>query len=202
SIKRTGAGFQSIIDCIYSPTMIFLAALFLGDPITSHQVIGATFIILSILLSSRGFSSQENQSSGIIFGVLAQISVVIGILIITDLFSKVSILHLTTLRLLFGQFFLVLIMRPKKEHLKTLFWPVERKEFKYVFLSALFGSFLATYFWLLGFKYSVVGNAAIYNQTSSLFIFILAWIFLKEQFTLKKGFSLIMALLGAIAVSL
>ena len=68
------------------------------------------------------------------------------------------------------------------------------------------GSFLGTYLsvvlWLAGFKYTLAGRAAIYNQLSTIIIVILARIFLKEPLNKKKIIGVILAISGAIVVSL
>jgi drug/metabolite transporter (DMT)-like permease len=66
---------------------------------------------------------------------------------------------------------------------------------------AFFGTFLSVIFWLSGFKYTLAGRAAIYNQLSTIFIILLAAIFLKEVMTKRKWFSVFLAMSGAIIVS-
>jgi drug/metabolite transporter (DMT)-like permease len=72
-------------------------------------------------------------------------------------------------------------------------------------VSLLAGSFLGTFlsviFWLAGYKFTLAGRAAIYNQLSTIFIIILAAIFLKEVMTKKKWAAVSLALAGAFIVS-
>ena len=63
------------------------------------------------------------------------------------------------------------------------------------------GTFLSVIFWLAGYKYTLAGRAAIYIQLSTIFIIILASIFLKEIMTKKKWAAVTLALLGAFIVS-
>ena len=68
--------------------------------------------------------------------------------------------------------------------------------------SAIMGTYLSVIFWLAGYKYTLAGRAAIYNQLSTIFIIVLARIFLKESFTFKKIIGLIFAIIGAILVTI
>ena len=72
--------------------------------------------------------------------------------------------------------------------------------------SVLFGSFLGTYlsviFWLAGYKYTLAGKAAIYNQLSTVFIILLARYFLNEAMTMRKTVGVSLAIVGAILVGL
>jgi drug/metabolite transporter (DMT)-like permease len=67
---------------------------------------------------------------------------------------------------------------------------------------AIFGAFMATLFWVGGFKYLPAGRAAIFNQLSTVFIIVLAYIFLKEKFTMRKAIGTVLALLGSVLVAM
>ena len=66
---------------------------------------------------------------------------------------------------------------------------------------ALLGTYLSVILWLLGFKYTLAGKAAIYNQLSTILIIILARVFLKESMNLRKWFAVILSVCGALLVS-
>ena len=54
---------------------------------------------------------------------------------------------------------------------------------------------------MAGFKYLEAGRAAIYNQLSTVFIILLAYFLLKEEFTWRKAIGVILALIGAYLVA-
>jgi drug/metabolite transporter (DMT)-like permease len=66
---------------------------------------------------------------------------------------------------------------------------------------ALLGPFLATLFWIAGFKYLEAGRAAIYNQLSTAFIILSAYFFLGEKLTKRKMLGVVLALTGASIVA-
>ena len=68
--------------------------------------------------------------------------------------------------------------------------------------NAFFGTFLSVIFWLAGFKYTLAGRAAIYNQLSTIFIILLASVFLNQQMTKRKWVAVSLALMGSFVVSL
>ena len=72
---------------------------------------------------------------------------------------------------------------------------------QYVILGAILGTYLSVIFWLAGYKYTLAGRAAIYNQLSTVFIIILARVFLKEPMTSKKIIGVSLAIFGAMIVS-
>jgi drug/metabolite transporter (DMT)-like permease len=67
--------------------------------------------------------------------------------------------------------------------------------------AAVLGSYLAMVCWIGGLKYTKVGVAAILNQSSTIYILILAAIFLKEPFTRRKLVASIVALAGILLVT-
>lgn len=68
-------------------------------------------------------------------------------------------------------------------------------------LMAVLDSFLASLFWISGFKYLDAGSAAIYNQLSTVSIIILAYLLLKEKLTKRKAAGIVLALVGTFIVA-
>jgi drug/metabolite transporter (DMT)-like permease len=66
---------------------------------------------------------------------------------------------------------------------------------------SILGPFLATLCWVAGFKHLTVGRAAIFNQMSTVFIVILAYVILKEQFTTRKTVGVVLAIIGSLIVA-
>jgi drug/metabolite transporter (DMT)-like permease len=54
--------------------------------------------------------------------------------------------------------------------------------------------------WLAGMKYTQASIASALNQTSTIFIFIFAAIFLKESINLKRTIGIILAFIGSFLV--
>ena len=72
--------------------------------------------------------------------------------------------------------------------------------------TVVFGSILGTYlsviFWLAGYKYTLASRAAIYNQLSTIFIILMARIFLKEELSIKKMIGVGLSIIGALIVGI
>ena len=67
---------------------------------------------------------------------------------------------------------------------------------------SFFGTYLSVILWLAGFKYTLAGRAAIYNQLSTVLISIMAVYFLKDTLTLKKKIGIFVSFVGAIIVTI
>ena len=71
-----------------------------------------------------------------------------------------------------------------------------------ILIAAILGTYLSVIFWLAGFKYTLAGRAAIYNQLSTILIIIMAVLFLKETMNVKKWIGITLSIIGAILVSM
>ena len=71
-----------------------------------------------------------------------------------------------------------------------------------VLLGSILGTYLSVIFWLAGYKYTLAGRAAIYNQLSTVFIVMMARIILKEPLSYRKIIGVILSIIGAIMVSM
>jgi drug/metabolite transporter (DMT)-like permease len=67
-------------------------------------------------------------------------------------------------------------------HLRRL----DRRGWAFLVIAAVVGQLLAMVMWLAGYKYTSASIAAILNESSSVFIVLLAWLVLREPMTRRK----------------
>jgi len=206
AIKRIGASLNALISCIYSPLVMLFAFLFLDETMPLIGVIGGAFVVTAVIVAGNTHSiegvDRNRLASGIFYAVLSEIAMVAAVIMIRDIFREQSVYWVLSFRFFVGTFFMLPLLLSKKvrTNLKSMLKPVKQRN--WIILGSLFGPFLATILWLLGFKYTLAGKAAVYNQLSTIFIFILAAIFLKEKLTTKRVIALILGVFGAVLVSL
>jgi drug/metabolite transporter (DMT)-like permease len=68
--------------------------------------------------------------------------------------------------------------------------------------ATLLGSYIALLAWIAGMKYTLVGIAAILNQTSTIFILLFASLLLQEPVTRRKIIASVLAIAGILLVTL
>ncbi len=151
-----------------------------------------------IINSADGNSSGDNTYLfGLIAGFLSMISVAIGIVIIKELLETTGVLWATMVRVgaaIVSLMILVLFLPKKKQYFKELKFS---KAWLTAFPASVSGNFLALLCWIGGMKYTSASRAAILNQMSTIFIFILAAVFLKEKITTNKSIAILLAVSGA-----
>lgn len=206
SLNRIGASLSAIVGYMYSPSIIILSVLFLNERLSLLQILGM-ILILFALISTTQIKLPRNLTRkkllvGILWGVFASVATAISVILIKPLLTKTPLLWATEIRLVAGFFSLLII---------TLFLPNRHQIIASLFTTkslgyTIGGSLVGTYFtlvvWLGGMKYTQASIAAPLNQTSYIFVFILAAILLKEPITLIRLFAIIVAFSGALLVFL
>ena len=205
SLRRLGSGISAVVSTIYTPTVFIIAFVLFRESINLQSYIGGALVLGGITISvfqPPNAVKKRDLYVGILFGIMANILTAYSVLIIKPIMKNNSVVYVALYRFSVGFFFGILI-----NLLKGGIKPVVQK-FKqgltnrYVVLGAILGTYLSVIFWLAGYKYTLAGRAAIYNQLSTVFIIILARIFLKEPMTSKKIIGVSLAIFGAIVVSI
>jgi drug/metabolite transporter (DMT)-like permease len=207
SLNILGASLAAIVDCFYSPFVIILSYVFLSERLNGWQLSGVLLIITAVLTVARkshgenGRISRKDLVRGIILGILAMLFVAIGIVLVKPMLSGVEIFWATGVRLIGGTLGVLAFLpfHPKRrEVLRPL---LDLSNWKTMIPASFLGSFLSLLFWMGGMKFAFASVAAILNQMSTIFIFILAVVFLKEKATLWKIVAVVLAFIGAFLAS-
>ena len=209
SLNLIGVGLISIVDCLYSPMIIFFAVLLLKEDLVAAHYLGTAIILMAVFFSSRhappAGRTRGQLVLGIMLAVVAIILMTFGIVLARPVLclGNFPLIWATTLRLFVGTVALVLfaaVSRNRKEYWSTfrpsaIWWSSVP--------ASILGTYFAMIFWVAGFKYADESAVAgILNQTSIIFAIILASIFLKERFTMRKLISVIVASAGVVVIVL
>jgi len=206
ALNRLGASLTAIVDCFYSPFVIALSFVLLGERLSPVQLIGAALVVSAVLtLAKEGKLEKIGRKDlvlGIVFGVLAMFFVAFGIVMVKPVLGSVSVFWSTLVRLAGGSLALAVLvpfLRNRKAVLGPLF---ERRNWKALIPAAFFGSYLSLILWMGGMKYAKASVAAVLNQLNTIFIVIIAAIFLKERLTGWKILAVVLAFVGAYLASM
>lgn len=208
ALRRLGATLQALVDCLYAPLVVILAAVFTGETLNLVEVVGGALVLGSIFVAfNRPLENNpiENTAlkAGFFFGVGAQFCSALSIFALRDHLLRGSVLQVTAYRFLFGTLLLLPIWLARTPQALSQTTArrgrLTRSAALWLVLGAFFGPFLAIYLWLLGFKWTSAPRSAILNQMATVFTVILAAIILKEEITPRK---LVAVGLGAVGSAL
>jgi len=206
SLNLLGAGLSAIVESLYSPFIIALSMLWLGERLTVLQIIGAIMVIAAVLTTIQVRKNRQLERKhllrGILYGVIATAAMAVGIVMIKPLLNRSPLLWATEVRLLGAAVTLIVITIIHPQRRKIISSLSSKKSWIYMLSGSFLGAYLAMFIWLAGMKYANVSIASALNQTSTLFIFIFASIMLHEAITARKVTALILAVFGAAIVFL
>lgn len=206
SLNMLGAGRSSIVDCLYSPFIIVLSVLLLGESLSVVQGLGTVMIISAVLAitgeKDTGFIDRRHLVLGIFFGVMAMATMAVGVVMAKPVLDRDELLWVMLIRLIGGVVTLTifLLILPNRHAIVRSIASAGHRS--YTLAGSFIGGYLSMIIWLAGMKYTQASTAAVLNQTSNIFIFIFAALFLKERITPIRAGAIGLGLTGAVLVSL
>lgn len=200
SLNVVGAGINAVVDCLYSPFTAALAFLALGERMTVLQVGGLVLVISGVLVTTRAVPPEGTTPRqllvGIAWGVAAMFTLAAGVILAKPVLEDAPVLWVTTVRQLASLALMapIALALPTRRAVWSVFIP--RFHWRYTLPGTVLGSFVALLFWLAGMKFAPAGVAAVLNQTSTIFLLVLAWLILGEPFTARRWAAAGLALAG------
>ncbi len=201
-LNRLRASLVAIVDCFYSPFVIGLSYVMLGERMAASQIVGVALIISAVLAASRSNGdgapvARKDLVAGLVYGVLAMFFVAVGIVIVKPVLATESVVWATLVRVVGGTIPLGLLIPLLPERRAILKPLLDRANWKAMVPASFFGSYLSLILWMGGMKYAKVSVAAALNQLNTIFIVVLAALFLKERLGFWKIAAVVLAFLGA-----
>ena len=204
SLRRLGAGLSAIIGTSYSPVVFLFSFLMFQETITIQSYIGGILVMAGIMVGTLKISACSGKKDiikGVLYGILAQALTAYSVLMVRPIMESYSIIFIALVRFSTGFILSACVLWILKG--RTILMGTVKMGIKnpYLVTGALLGTYLSVIFWLLGFKYTLAGRAAIYNQLSTILIILMAAVFLKESLTQRKLLAVVLAVCGALLVS-
>ena len=204
SLRRLGAGLIAIVSTTYSPSIFLLAFLMFGEVISLQAYFGGALVITGIIIGSLEIPKNKRREDiawGGLYGFVAQALTAFSVLLLKPIMEIHPVVPIALVRFSTGAVLSIgfLVFAKGSSALFETF----KQGLKHppLIMGSFLGTFLSVIFWLAGYKYTLAGRAAIYNQLSTIFIIVMAAIFLKEAMTRKKWLAGCCALCGVLLVS-
>ena len=204
SLKRLGSGLYAVVGTSYILFIFLFSFLMYRELISTQVYFGGTLVILGIMIRSMKIKEKNSRTEvmrGIVYVLIAQALTAYSVLLVRPVLESHPVVHIAMIRFGIGVVFNMshlLLMRGMQSVKKTM---ITGFKLPTMVAGAFMGTFLAVIFWLAGFKYTLAGRAAIYNQLSTILITLMAAIFLKERMNHRSWVAVVLAVAGAILVS-
>ncbi len=203
ALREIGASRTAIVASLYSPFVVLLSIVFLGEQMQVWQWIGFILVLTGILVVVYQRAQTEVDSKQIVTGaILAACSVFLtaaGVVAMKPILANDGFFWLVTLRMLAGVVGMLLYLIVRKQTGQTITvlrhgqhrWPS-------IIVASFCGSYIALIFWLGGFKYADASVASVLNETANVFIVLMAALFLREALNLRKVLGVILTFCGVL----
>lgn len=186
ALNELGAGRMGVLGNFYSPFVIVLSFFFLDETLTAIQLVGFALVSLGVWIAAwpRAGSAPRPAHAvrGFIYAMLAIVLMAISIILVKRVLEQQPLMWVTGLRMLGAIAGMVAIAWLRGET-ALLAPPTVGMPWRKLAFAAFIGQFLAMVLWLAGYKYTLASVAAILNETASIFILLLAAVWLKEKLT-------------------
>ncbi len=204
ALNSLGAGLMGVVECFYLPSVLLFSFILLDEQLSPGGFAGSTLVLSAILVGTwqggrTGTSLTPSPFlwKGIFAGILSTVFMAFGIVMIKDVLARTDVFWATLVRIFAGCITLgaMAVFHPGRSRI------LKELRFSRAWLAALpasvSGNFIALVCWVAGMKYTTASQAATLNQMSTIFIFILAAVWLKEKITLQRSIAICLAVTGA-----
>ncbi len=206
ALNAIGAARMGVVGTFYSPSVILLAALFLGERLSLLQLAGVALTLAGIVLVTYTRTADPLDRAvlrkGALLGVVSVAAMAAGVVMVKPVLETEDFLWVVFLRVAAGVGLMVGIVTVRRQwrSLAAVYRGVQH--WGAIIAGSLMGSYVALLFWLAGYKYADASIAAVINELAAIFIVGLAAWLLRERVTRRQLAGGALALAGVLVVVL
>jgi drug/metabolite transporter (DMT)-like permease len=203
ALRHLGAGRTAIVGSLYSPFVVILSIVILGEKLDWWKWSGFVLVITGVftVVYQRHYQTvdREDLTKGLSLAASSVLLTALGVVLMKPVLDNAGFFWIISLRLLAGTVGLILYLLVRDQLFSTI--SIVRHgdhKWKTIITASVVGTYLAMIFWLAGFKYADASVASVLNETSNIFIVLMAWLFLKEDLGVRKVIGMAIAFSGVI----
>jgi drug/metabolite transporter (DMT)-like permease len=190
ALNALGAGRMGVVGNFYSPFVIVLSFAFLGERLSALQLAGFALVSGGVLIVSshdpqRRLSKAELRH-GALLGVAAVLLMAMAIVMIKRVLEGAPLFWIVLLRLVGGVAGMLALFAWRREPLPIPGRTAAKIRWPLLLLAAFLGQYVSMALWMAGYKYTEASVAAVLNETASVFIVLLAALFLHEGLDARR----------------
>ena len=202
-LKRIGAARFALVDTTYAPMIVLLSWLLFGEAPTTAIVGGGAAVVVGVTVASVDprdlkFSGGREIAIGMVSAFLAVLGTATAVLIAKPVLVNSDLIEITWTRLTAGLTAMILwaAATGKLREATTAFRP--GTDWKTLVPASFFGTYLSLIFWLGGYKWAPAAVAAVLNELATVYILVLARVFLRERIAPRQAVGSLVAATGAL----
>lgn len=204
ALNLMGASRTGLVATLFSPFVIGLSTLFLGERLRPLQYLGFVLVLSGILLVTWRQRRQEIPPEalrrGVAFGVGAVFLMAAGIVLVKPVLTEHEFLWTVAWRLAAGVLGMLAYLavfdgwRPVLERFRR------PQPWRMIIAASVLGTYVSMILWLAGYKLTKASVASVLNETAAAFIVLFAWLFLGEALNRRKIVGMMLTFAGVAAI--
>lgn len=206
ALNLMGASRTGVVGMLFSPFVILLSMVFLGESLRPVQYAGFVIVLAGVLIvtwhRNRQDVSLRALRLGVAFGAGSVLLMAIGIVMVKPILESHEFLWTVGVRLLAGAVGMLLFVSLSRGWQRMLLHYRSPQPWPTVVFASLMGSYVSMILWLAGYKLTEASIASVLNETAAAFIVLFAWLILGEPLSRRKLTGVGLAFLGVSLVVL
>ena len=206
ALNMMGASRTGIVSALFSPFVIFLSAVFLGEHLVPWQWFGFVLVMAGVLLvtwrTHRSSVDTSHLRKGLAYAVGAVFMMAVGIVMAKEILETRSFLWTMGLRFVGGITGMLALFLFRDRWLSAKRNFTRPQPWGTIILASFLGAYFALILWLAGYKMIDASVASVLNSTNVVFIVLLAWLILGEQINRRKLAGMALTVGGVIVMVL
>ncbi len=202
-LNLAGAARMGITGNLYSPIVIVLSFIFLGERLSEIQLLGFALVMAGVLMVSefnfRGPAPNADQRQirrGVLIGAFSIFLMAVSIILVKRVLEGQPLFWVSLIRMTGAISGLYLIAKVRRVDALPNLISIQKNTWLTLLTAAIVGQYLSMLAWLAGYKYTSASIASVLNETASIFIVLLAWIILKEHLSRRKLIGIVCTISG------
>jgi drug/metabolite transporter (DMT)-like permease len=204
ALNAIGASRIAAAQTLYSPFVILLSVLWLGERLALWQIGGVVLVLAGIYLVTYERAQAHVDAvalrKGVGFAVLAVFLMAVGVVIAKPMLEQHDFLWVVFLRIAAGAVGMLVVTAWRRDAAALLAQYRRVRHWPQILVGSLFGTYISMMLWLAGYKYTDASIAAVLNELAAVFILLLAVMFLREKVAPRQAAGVVLAIFGVVLV--
>jgi drug/metabolite transporter (DMT)-like permease len=200
ALNVLGAGRMGVVGNLFSPFVILLSVMFLGEQLGPLQWLGFALVMAGVVLvNAPDRLAQVDPAAlrrGLATGALAVALMAVAIVMVKQVLEDEPFWWIVLLRIAGAMAGLLLLLALSPALRAGLRGSGQPTRWGVLAVAALVGQYLSMAMWLGGYKYTHASVASVLNETASVFIVLFAAIFLGEALSRRRVLGVLVTLAG------
>lgn len=203
ALNALGPSRTAIGSMLLSPFVILLSFVFLGERLGVWQWLGAAITLAGVALVNwrRAHPLEQGPDQQGLWALVAAMALMAtGIVTAKPMLESDPFIWAVQIRVIGGVASMLLLMLVQGRLTAVLGEFRRAQAWPRTVTASFMGTYVAMLLWLAGYKYADASIAAVLNETSAVFVLILAAVFLKERLQAHQWLGSLVAAAGVLIV--